>query len=133
MSRPHEKLEVYRLAHALGIRVHVLSLKLPRFETYEQASQVRRSSKSVSAQFVERHALRNYKAEYLHYLARAYASGEETIEHLRYLHETGSAAAIATECQTLIEDYVALYRKLFNYSRSVERDHDPHWQDAEPR
>ena len=127
--RPHEKLEVYRLAHALAVRVHALTLKLPKHETYEEGGQARRSSKSVSAQVVEGHALRQYKAEYLHYLARAYGSSEETIEHLRYLSETGSANAVAEECTALMTEYATLSRKLFNYLRSVEKRHDPEWRD----
>ena len=46
--RPHEKLEVYRMAHALALQVHAVSLKLPKHELYEEGSQVRRSSKSIS-------------------------------------------------------------------------------------
>jgi four helix bundle protein len=92
---------------------------------YEEGSQVRRSSKSVSAQVVEGHALRQYKAEYLHYLGRAYGSAEETIEHLQYLVETGSASRVEDECHALIEEYAVLCRKLFNYMSSVEKEHDP--------
>jgi four helix bundle protein len=124
-KRPHEQLEVYRLAHGLGLRIHALSLKLPKFELYEQSSQIRRASKSVSAQIVEGHALRQYKAEYERYLARSYASGEEVIEHLKYLLETGSAKSAAAECGLLIEEYDVLCRKVFNYMQSVRRQHDP--------
>ena len=124
-SRPHEKLEVYRLAHAIGLRVHALSLKLPKFEMYEEGSQARRSSKSVSPQIVEGHALRQYKAEYQHYLARAYGSAEETIEHLTYMLETESARRVVDECRSLINEYATLCRKLYNYQTSVDRRHDP--------
>jgi four helix bundle protein len=124
-ARPHEKLEVYRLAHALALRVHSVSLRLPKHELYEEGSQVRRSSKSISAQIVEGHALRQYKPEYLHYLARAYASAEETIEHLEYLAETGSASRVEDECMALIQEYEVLCRKLFNYNTSVQNEHDP--------
>jgi four helix bundle protein len=124
-KRPHEDLEVYRLAHELGLRVHPLSLKLPRHELYEEGSQVRRSSKSVASQIVEGHALRRYKSEYLHYLWRAYASAEETIEHLFNLIDTGSAGAMSEQCETLLDEYSTLCRKLFNYITAVERRHDP--------
>jgi four helix bundle protein len=124
-ERPHESLQVYRLAHALALRAHALSLKLPKFETYEEASQLRRSSKSVSSQIVEGHALRQYKSNYLQYLARAYASTEETLEHLEYLLETGSARNFQAECQSLLQEYRVLCRKLSNYMRSVRREHDP--------
>jgi four helix bundle protein len=88
---------------------------------------MRRSSKSVSAQIVEGHALRAYKAEYVHYLSRAYASAEETFEHLLYVRETGSAAMVHQEgqCQQLMADYENLCRKLFSYTESVAANHDP--------
>ena len=124
-TRPHESLEVYQLAHALALRVHRVTLNLPKRELYEEGSQVRRSSKSVSAQIVEGHALRCYKAEYLHYLWRSYGSAEETIEHLQYLLETGSARPDEAECTELVAQYVLLCRKLFNYIESVEKHHDP--------
>lgn len=126
-QRPHAKLEVYQLAHELGLAVHRMSLKLPVLERYEEASQMRKSSKSVSSQIVEGHALRSYKSEYLHYLKRAYASAEETLEHLLYVMETGSAALVdqAKVCEELMARYDLLCRKLFNYTESVDRSHDP--------
>ncbi len=125
-GRPHEKLDVYRMAHELAVRVHALSLRLPRLETFEEASQIRRSSKSVSAQIAEGHALRAYKADYVRYLSRAYGSAEETFEHLPYLLETGSAAQVQAECVELQEEYDTLTRKLFNYVQAVRDQHDPH-------
>ena len=125
-NRPHESLEVYQLAHALALRVHRLTMNLPKHETYEEGSQARRSSKSVSSQIVEGHSLRCYKAEYLHYLWRSYAGAEETIEHLQYLSETGSVnPQETTECAELVAQYALLCRKLFNYIESVEKHHDP--------
>jgi len=121
--RPHEKLEVYTLAHDLAVRVHGMSFKLPRFEIYEEASQLRRSSKSVSAQIVEGHALRHYKADYVRYLSRAYGSAEETIEHLRYLIETESGKDVLAECDELLEQYGQLVRKLYNYTQAVREHH----------
>ncbi|MBI4563712.1 MAG: four helix bundle protein [Planctomycetes bacterium] len=50
----YRRLEVYRLAHDLAVQVHKMSMTLPRHELFEEGSQVRRSSKSVSAQIVER-------------------------------------------------------------------------------
>jgi len=61
----------------------------------------------------------------MHYLSRAYGSAEETIEHLRYLLETGSACNVQQECQSLLQEYGVLCRKLFNYIRSVRKGHDP--------
>ncbi len=120
MDGGYRKLEIYNLAHALAVKVHKMTMHLPKFELYEEGGQIRRSSKSVSAQIVEGYALRKYKNEFLHYLWRAYGSSEETSEHLLFLFETESLKD-GKLYQELSEDYKRLNRMLFNYIQSVER------------
>jgi len=43
----YKELEIYQLAFDLAVKVHFASLKLPKYELYEQGSQVRRSSKTI--------------------------------------------------------------------------------------
>lgn len=45
----YRDLKVYQEAHRLGVVIHKFSLKMPKFELYETGSQIRRSSKSISA------------------------------------------------------------------------------------
>lgn len=104
----------------LAVKVHRMTLSLPKFEMFEEGGQVRRSSKSVSALIVEGYALRKYKNEFLHYLWRAYGSSEETLEHLSLLFETSSLKDEKLY-QDLSESYKQLNRMLFNYIQSVER------------
>ena len=116
----YHKLEIYRLSHSLALKVHKLSLTLPKFEMYEEGSQIRRSSKSVSSNIVEGFALRKYKNEYLHYLYRSYGSSEETLEHLRYLFETESFDD-ESQYESLAKEYRKLNAMIFNFIMSVER------------
>lgn len=125
LIRCHEKLAIYRNAHELAVRIHALTLRLPALEQYEEAGQIRRSSKSVCSQIVEGHALRSYKADYLRYLARAYGSAEETIEHAMLLLETGSADRDRAEWLDVLARYQDLTRSTFKYMQSVRRGHDP--------
>lgn len=117
-----EKRKIYTKAHALAVAIHKMSLALPSFEMREEGSQIRRSSKSVSAQIVEGFALRNYKNEYPHYLYRAYASCKETKEHLLFLFETKSLAN-----KNLFEDYLLaieeLNKMIYSFIISVDRGH----------
>ena len=117
----YKKLEIYKLSHELAVVIHKISLGLPKFETYEEASQIRRSSKSISANIVEGYALRKYKNEYLHYLYRAYGSSEETVEHLRLLYETDSLKDKLVYDE-LFNKYLELNAKLFRFIQFVERD-----------
>ena len=116
----YHRLEIYRLSHDLALKVHKLSLTLPKFEMYEEGSQIRRSSKSVSSNIVEGFALRKYKNEYLHYLYRSYGSSEETLEHLRYLFETESLSD-ESQYESLAKEYRKLNAMIFNFIMSVER------------
>lgn len=49
----YRDLDIYRLAFDLAVRIHRESLRLPKFELYEQGSQIRRSSKSAKDQIAE--------------------------------------------------------------------------------
>jgi len=119
----YRKLKVYQQAHGLALEIHKMSLILPKFELYEEESQIRRSSKSVSSNIVEGFSLRHYKNEYLRYLSLAYASSQETIEHLDYLFETGSLSNEEL-CSRLNKGYDALCGMLFNLIQSVHEKHE---------
>ena len=123
-GKGYKGLKIYNLAHDLAVKVHRMSLALPKFEMYEEGSQIRRSSKSVSSQIVEGYSLRTYKKEYLHYLWRAYGSCRETIEHLEYLYKTSSLKD-DTLYRELMDGYFEESKMLFSFIRSAEKRHDP--------
>ena len=123
MDHGYKKLEIYQLAHQYAVELHLMSLQLPKFEMYEEGSQTRRSSKSVSAQIVEGYALRKNKKEFLQYLGRAYASACETKEHLELLFETKSLADEALY-QRFISNYELLSAKIFRFITAVMDGHE---------
>ena len=87
----YRDLEIWKLARQVAIAVHRMTLEnLPKFEMYEEGSQIRRSAKSISANIVEGYGRRRYKQEFIRFLAFAHASCDETIDHLEVLFETGS-------------------------------------------
>jgi four helix bundle protein len=123
IDQGYKKLDIYRLAHELAVAVHGLSLTLPKHEMYEQGSQIRRSSKSVPAQIVEGFCLRRHKNEFLLYLHRAYASAEETVEHLDLLYETGSLSDRKT-FESLRSRYESLCAMMFKFIQTVSIEHE---------
>jgi len=119
----YRDLEIWKLARQIATAVHRMTLQnLPKFEMYEEASQIRRSAKSVSANIVEAYGRRRYKQEFIRFLVFAHASCNETIEHLELLFETGSLTN-----EVLYRDLSAqldlLGRKLNVFIDSVERSH----------
>ena len=72
-------LEIYKAAYSLALKVHKLTLQLPKYELYEQSSQVRKSSKSIKDNIAEGYGRRRYKAEFIRFLIFSHASCDETI------------------------------------------------------
>jgi len=119
--KSYRDLEVYQLAHRLAVEVHKMTLNLPKFEMFEEGSQIRRAAKSVPANIVEGFGRRRYKREFIRYLTYAWASCQETIEHLEILHETNS---LDTETfEYFFGQYDELGRKLCRFLQAVEAGH----------
>ncbi|PYI46183.1 MAG: four helix bundle protein, partial [Verrucomicrobia bacterium] len=71
----YRDLEIWKLAKQIATAVHRMTLQdLPKFEMYEEGSQIRRSVKSVSANIVEGYGRRRYKQEFIRFLVFAHAS-----------------------------------------------------------
>jgi len=96
-----------------------MSLTLPRFELYEEGSQIRRSSKAVTSAIVEGYGRRIYKADFLRYLVLAITECDETIVHLDFLKETGSLTDLK-EYAGLHDEYDRLSKMINGFSKWVE-------------
>ncbi|MBI4712271.1 MAG: four helix bundle protein [Planctomycetes bacterium] len=118
----YKDLEIYKLAHKLAVEVHQISLTLPKFELYEEGSQIRRASKSISANIVEGFGRRRYKAEFIKYLVYAHSSCDETIEHIELLKEIDSLKN-KDDSDKFIKEYDKLARMLNKFIQSVEKGH----------
>ena len=119
MNKGHKNLQIYHMAHQLAIQIHQMTLALPAYERFEEASQIRRSSKSVVANIVEGYALRKYKNEFVHYLFRAYGSCEETVEHLELLFDSASLKD-ETLYKQLLNTANNLCGKILRYIQAVD-------------
>jgi four helix bundle protein len=117
----YRDLEIYQIAHTLGVETQHFSLKLPKFELYETGSQLRRSSKSVSANIVGGFCRRRYKAEFMRYLVFAHSSCNEAIEWMEYVRDCHCNHRQAVEHLQLRFD--GLGGKLNRFIGSVEIYH----------
>ena len=122
MAQSYKDLEIYRLSHKLAVEVHKASLKLPRFEIYEEGSQLRRAAKSIPSNIVEGLGRRGYKSEFLKFLIYALASCDETREHLEILFETGSLENEGS-FEYFLDKYDELGRKVNNFIKAVDAGH----------
>lgn len=105
----------------MAVLVHSISLQLPKFELYEEGSQVRRSSKAVTSAIVEGFGRRRYKADYIKHLIYAQAECDETILHLDFLFETESWKD-EEKYKSLINDYDTLSKRINKFTQWVEEN-----------
>ena len=118
----YKDLDIYKKAHKLAIEIHEMSLKLPKFEMYEEGSQIRKSSKSVKSNIVEGFGRRRYKQEFIKFLTYSIASCNETQDHLVNLYETESLKD-TKKYEYFQEEYDHLGKMISNFIKSVEKGH----------
>ena len=88
-ARGYEDTEIYKLAKKLVVEIHKMTLaELPKYEMFAEGDQIRRSSKSIVANFVEGYGRRRYPPDHIRFLTYAVSTCDETKAHLEMLHET---------------------------------------------
>ncbi len=86
-SQGHKDLNVYKLAYNLAMEIFTLSKSFPKEELYSLTDQVRRSSRSITANLAEAYRKRQYPKMFLSKLADADAELAETAVWIDYAHD----------------------------------------------
>lgn len=105
-------LDIYQTANEYAIKIHFESLKLPKFELYEQGSQIRRASKTIKDTIAEGYGRRNYKAEFIKFLTYAQSSCDEVLSQLDTLQKTYPDMTVWLDFE---KEYEALGKKINNF------------------
>ncbi|MEX0719795.1 MAG: four helix bundle protein [Balneolaceae bacterium] len=114
----YRDLEGYQMAYDLAMGVHEMSMQLPKYELYEQGSQIRRSSKRIKDTIAERFGRRRYKDEFIRLLIFAHSSYDETISQL---HMISDLHFVEEPLAELIDKYDTLGRKLNTFIQYAEK------------
>lgn len=115
--KSYKDLEIYQIAYKLALEVHKISLTLPKYEPYEQGSQVRKSSKSIKDTIVEGYGRKRYKDDFIKFLTYSQGSCDETISHLNMIGDIHFPENPLTD---LINEYDILGRKINKFIQYVE-------------
>src|SRR4051812_17518777 len=120
----YRNLEIWQMARELVIEIYQMTLKkLPKFEMFEEGSQIRRSMKSIKSTIVEGYGRRRFKQDFVKFLVYAQASCDETIDHLENLFETESLKdkALYANLHARLD---RLGKQINMFIQSVERSHN---------
>ena len=86
---PYHQLEVYQKAYKLALEIHQASLRFPKMEQYELASQLRRASKSIPANIAEGMGKQSSAGEVRRFIQIAIGSCDESRVWLEYAKDLG--------------------------------------------
>ena len=115
----YKELDIYKLAYRLAIDVHKMTMTLPKYELYEQGSQVRRSSKSIKDNIAEGFGRRRYKDEFVRFLVFAHSSCDEAISQLTMINEIYFENK---DLNSLLEECEVLGAKINKFIQYVEEN-----------
>lgn len=99
--KAHRDLKVFQLSFEAGMEIFNISKSFPKEETYSLTDQIRRSSRSVSANIAEAFRKRRYPKHFVSKLSDSEAEAAETQVWLDY---ASSCGYISSEVHSSLND-----------------------------
>ncbi len=119
MLRGHRDLKVYQLAYGLAMEIFQESKTFPKEERYSLSDQIRRSSRSVTANIAEGFRKRQYPNMFVSKLADSDAEATETQVWLDFAHDCGYITSERYE--QLTKSYEEIGRMLSSMMTNPEK------------
>ena len=103
--KSYRDLDIFKLAYKLAIDIHEMTMTLPKYELYEQGSQISRSSKSIKDNIVEGYGRKRYKADFIRFLVYSHSSCDEALEQINMISDIhfkdNPLSILRNDCETL--------------------------------
>ena len=114
-----KSLLAYEKSYVLAMNVFQVSKNFPKVEQYSLTDQIRRSSRSVTANIAEAYRKRRYPKHFISKLTDADAENSETQVWLQYSHDCGYLTSLENE--KLIKQSLEVGRLLEFMIRNPEK------------
>ena len=101
--RSHKDLRVYQLSYELAMEIFGISNSFPSVEKYALTSQIRNSSRSVSANLTEAFRKRRYPKAFISKLSDAETEAAETQTWLDFARDCKYINSV--QCESLNQEY----------------------------
>ena len=108
--KSHKELDVYQLAFKTSMEIFKISKSFPKDELYSLTSQIRRSSRSVSANIAEAFRKRRYEKAFVAKLSDSEGESAETQVWIDYALECGYISE--ADQNRLFDEYEKIIGKL---------------------
>ncbi len=110
LIKSHRELRVYQKSVEIGMLIYEETKAFPKSEVYSLTDQIRRSSRSVSANISEAWRKRRYEKSFIAKLSDADGEAGETQTWLEYSYRCGYLPQAKYE--TLLEEYESIIRMI---------------------
>ena len=117
MAKTYKELDIYNISFELSIKTHRFTFRLPKHETYELGSQLRRSADSVNSNIVEGYGRKRHKNDLVKFLVYSHSSNDEAINHLKKIEQL--YPDLSANANTLMDEYDKLGGKLNKFIEYV--------------
>ena len=117
MLKSYKDLEVYKKSYEAALRLHQMTLKLPKHELYELGSQMRRAATSIPLNIAEGFGRRGSGNDFKSYVRIALGSCNEVMVLLEMIKDLGYMEKSMYEEIRETYDHLArqLYRLIENW------------------
>lgn len=112
LIKSHRELRVYQKSIELGMLIYEESKTFPKSEVFSLTDQIRRSSRSVSANISEAWRKRRYEKSFIAKLSDADGEAGETQAWLEYCYRCGYLSK--SKYEALLEEYESIIRMIVN-------------------
>jgi four helix bundle protein len=119
IAKSYKDLNVYQKSYEVAMEIFDFSKKFPKDEMYSLTSQIRRSSRSVSANIAEAYRRRIYPKSFISKLNESEAEATETQNWLDYSYDCGYIKKETKE--RLYQTYNEILGMLVNMRLSADK------------
>ncbi len=114
----YKNLDVFKRSYELALKIHRLSLKLPKELQYDLADQLRRASRSIPSNIAEGYSRNKSLRDKINFLKSALGSNEEMLFNLKFLKDVRLISS--TEFQELYKEYIICGKQLTKLIKTLQ-------------
>ena len=115
----YKDLDVFKRSFELAIKIHKISLTLPKEYKLELADQIRRASRSIPSNIAEGFARKKSKKDTINYLKDSLGSTDEIAFNLEFMWKVELLSD--EQYRSLSEQYVIIGKELTNLIKSLSK------------
>jgi len=115
----YKDLDVFKRSFELAIKVHKISLSLPKEYKLELADQIRRASRSIPSNIAEGFARKKSKKDTINHLKDSLGSADEIAFNLEFMRKVELLSD--EQYKFLSEQYAIVGKELTNLTKSIEK------------